>query len=215
MDSNAPDPPEPRRRRRGGAGDGRKSDTQARILDAAVVLFSARGFERASISAIASRAGVSRAAVFWHFNDKDSLFQEAFRSMLVPFLDELKRTVEHIDARTRFFELFDVYEAFVSTHREVIQPIVRWVFESQELRSRLLRPLLGLVDEFVRDVRASLEEIAGDDPDVAALAAALASALHGNLLLSLLDPNEDRRALRQTGIRLLAERALGPGREKS
>lgn len=213
MESNAPDRPV-LRRRKGGAGDGRKSDTQARILEASVALFSARGFERTSISAIATRAGVSRAAVFWHFSDKDSLFQEAFRSMLVPFLDELKRTVEHIDARTRFFELFDVYEAFVSTHREVIQSIVRWVFESQDLRSRLLRPLLGLVDEFVRDVRASLEEIAGDDPDVAALAAALASALHGNLLLSLLDPNEDRRALRQTGIRRLAERALGPGREK-
>lgn len=213
MTSDALNPPV-LRRRKGGAGVGRKTDTQARILEAAVAVFSARGFERGSISAIAARAGVSRAAVFWHFNDKDSLFQESFRSMLVPFLDELKRTVEHIDARSRFFELFDVYEAFVSTHREVIQSIVRWIFESPDLRARLQRPLLGLVDEFVRDVRSSLEEIAGDDPDVAALAAALASALHGNLLLSLLDPNEDRRALRNAGIRRLAERALGPAREQ-
>jgi AcrR family transcriptional regulator len=213
VESDASDPPV-LRRRRGGAGDGRKADTQARILEAAVALFAARGYERTSISAIATRAGVSRAAIFWHFGDKDSLFQEAFRSMLVPFLAELKRSVEHIDPRTRFFELFDVYEAFVSTHREVIQSIVRWVFESSELRARLQRPLLGLVDEFVRDVRGSLEEIAGDDPDVAALAAALASALHGNLLLSLLDPSEDRRALRNAGIRRLAERALGPGCEK-
>ena len=48
--------------------------------------------------------------------------------------DELKRTVEHIDARSRFFELFDVYEAFVSTHREVIQSIVRWVWSGAPCR---------------------------------------------------------------------------------
>jgi AcrR family transcriptional regulator len=202
-------PPTPRRRT--AAGD-RKADTQGRILDAAAALFGARGYERASITAIATRAGVSRAAVFWHFGDKETLFQEAFRTMLGPFFDELKKTVEHVDARTRLFELFDVYEAFVSSHRETIQSIVRWVFESSELRTRLHGPLVGLVDEFVRDVRGSLEDLFGDDPDVPAIAATLASALHGNLLLSLLDPEADRRALRQNGIRLLAERALGPGR---
>lgn len=188
---------------------GRKADTQARILDAAAALFGARGYERTSITAIATRSGVSRAAVFWHFGDKETLFQEAFRTMLVPFFDELKKTLEHVDARTRLFELFDVYEAFVSSHRETIQSIVRWVFESSELRTRLHGPLLALVDQFVRDVRGSLEDLFGDDPDVAAIAATLASALHGNLLLSLLDPNPDRRSLRQTGIRRLAARALG------
>jgi AcrR family transcriptional regulator len=207
-ETTPPAPPRPR-------AAARKAETQARILEAAALLFGARGYERTSITAIAKRAGVSRAAVFWHFGDKETLFQEAFRSMLVPFFEELKRGVEHVDARTRLFELFDVYEDFVSSHRETIQSIVRWVFESAALRARLQRPLLGLVDQFVRDVRGSLEDLFGDDPDVAAIAATLASALHGNLLLSLLDPSAERRALRKTGIRRLAERALGPDRETS
>jgi AcrR family transcriptional regulator len=193
---------------RGGAPSARKAETQARILEAAATLFGARGYDRTSMTAIAKRAGVSHASVFWHFGDKQSLFQEAFRFMLVPFFDELKRTIAHVDARARLFELFDVYEDFVTSQRDTIQSIVRWVLESPELRGRLQQPLLGLLDQFVRDVRQSLEELFGDDADVAAIAATLASALHGNLLLSLLDPNAERRELRQTGIRRLAERAL-------
>jgi AcrR family transcriptional regulator len=209
LKKSEPTPPAPRRTQ----PSARKAETQARILESAAALFGARGYERTSVTAIAKRAGVSHAAVFWHFGDKETLFEEAFRFMLVPFFEELKRTIEHVDGRGRLFELFDVYEAFVSSHRETIQSIVRWVFESSQLRARLQRPLLGLLDEFVRDVRGSLEDFFGTDPDVAAIAATLSSALHGNLLLSLLDPSTERRALRQTGIRRLTERALGPGRK--
>ena len=192
------------------AESGRKAETQARIVAAAAALFAARGYEGTSITAVAARAGVSRGAVFWHFGDKETLFQHAFHAMLVPFFDELKHTIEHVDARTRLFQLFDVYEEFVSLHRERIQSIVRWIIESPALRGRLQRPLIGLADEFVRDLRESLDELFADDPDVAALSAAIASTLHGNLLLSLLDSNPERRELRRTGLRRLAERALGP-----
>jgi len=187
-----------------------KAETQARILDAAVALFAARGYDGASISAIAARAGVSRGAVFWHFSEKDTLFQEAFRCMLVPFAEELKATLDHMDARRRLFELFVVYEHFVAQHRARIESIVRWVLESPTLRSRLQRPLLALLDEFVRDVRGSLEELCDDDGEAAALAAAFASTLHGNLLLSFLDPNPERHALRRAGLRRIAEQILGP-----
>ena len=40
---------------------GRKAVTQERILRASMELFSARGFDRTSISQIAARSGVSRA----------------------------------------------------------------------------------------------------------------------------------------------------------
>jgi AcrR family transcriptional regulator len=213
LDPSAKTAPTAERRPARSARD-RKADTQRRILDAAVAIFAARGYDRTSIAAIAKRAGVSRAAVFWHFSDKESLFQEAFRAMLVPFFDELKNGIARPEPRARLVELFDVYEEFVTTHRATIQSIVRWVFESPELRTRLQRPLLGLVEEFVRDVRAPLDDLLPGG-DAAALAAALASALHGNLLLSLLDPHEDRRALRRAGIRMLADSVLAKGREPS
>jgi AcrR family transcriptional regulator len=194
VESDAASPPQPPPRATPGVD--RKAQTQARILEAAVALFGARGYDATSISAIASRAGLSRAAVFWHFSDKRTLFQEALR------------TLANTDPRLRLFELFDVYEQFVAVHRTTIQSIVRWVFESSELRTRLRDPLLVLVDEFVRDIRNSLEELVADRAQAAALAETLASALHGNLILSLLDGDPRRAAVRLAGVRQLTEHLL-------
>lgn len=53
-------------------GDGRTA--KGDILAAALAEFSDRGFEKASLRAIASRAGVTTGAIYGHFSNKDSLF---------------------------------------------------------------------------------------------------------------------------------------------
>jgi AcrR family transcriptional regulator len=192
-----------------GSSENRKAETQARILEAAIALFAQRGFDGASISAIASRARVSRATVFWHFGDKATLFQEACRRMLVPFIEELRKTLEHLDARKRLFELFNVYEQFVSLHQETIETFVRWGFESRTLRGSLQKPLFALHDEFARDIRNSFLELWDDPTEATELAAAFIALLDGNLLLGLLETNARNRELRSAGLRLVAERVLG------
>lgn len=47
------------------------------ILDAAAPIFGDEGYERASIDAIASRAGVSKPTVYSHFGGKEQLFRES------------------------------------------------------------------------------------------------------------------------------------------
>jgi AcrR family transcriptional regulator len=198
----------PGRREAAASGRSRKADTQARILEAAVTLFTARGYEGTSISAVAARAHVSRSAVFWHFGDKENLFREAFRRLLVPFAEEIKASLQHLDARKRLVELFDVYESFVAEHRDTIQSIVRWVLESRSLRASLEKPLFAMHDEFARDVRGACEEILDDPNEAAAVAAGILSLLHGNLLLSFLDPDPSGRELRRAGLRRVTERTL-------
>lgn len=189
----------------------KKALTQGRILDAARTLFARRGFEATSITAIAKRAGVSRAAVFWHFGDKQHLFQETCRQMLQPFVDELAKSLAQDDPRKRLFQLFGVYEDFVFHMRSTIEAIVRWVLESPALRASLVTPLLSLHDEFTRDLREALEDIIGDPEQAAALAAGLMSLLDGNLLLALIDPSTHTLALRRAGLRALAELTLQLG----
>ncbi len=189
----------------------RKGETQERIVRAAIALFAARGYERASISAIAARAQVSRSAVFWHFGNKQALFREAFRRMLVPFSGELKRKLAHLAPRKHLFEIFDVYERVVEEHRDTIVSIVRWLFESPALRTSLGGTLFGLHDELMRDFRALFEGLGSDPGEAEALAAALLAMLDGTLLLSLIEPAPGHRALRSAGLRRFTERMLGAG----
>lgn len=52
---------------------------RARILAAAEALFSERGYDGVSINAIATRAGVSKANVFHHFDSKNALYLAVLR----------------------------------------------------------------------------------------------------------------------------------------
>jgi len=51
-------------------------DTRARILEAAAAVFCARGYQRASIAAIAAEAGVAEETVYSHFGNKRALLGE-------------------------------------------------------------------------------------------------------------------------------------------
>lgn len=55
------------------------ADTHTRILAAAEKLFAEAGFEATSMSAIAARAGVSKANVFHHFSSKEDLYFAVLR----------------------------------------------------------------------------------------------------------------------------------------
>ena len=192
-------------RSRGGANAGRKAETQARILDAAIALFAERGYDGASIREIAARADVSRATVFWHFGDKATLFQEACRRMLVPFIEKFRDSIAHLDANKRIFELFNVYEQLVSQYLGAIETFVRWALESDRMRASLQKPLFALHDQFLRDIRETLLELWGDPNEAAELAAAFIALLDGNLLLDLMESSPAKRELRRAGLRRMAD----------
>jgi AcrR family transcriptional regulator len=191
------------------SGRGRKEETQDRIVAAALALFATRGYERASISSIAAHARVSRGAIFWHFGDKEGLFRETFRRMLVPFFTELQASLEHIPPRQRVFEILSAYERVVDENETSIRSIVRWLLESEKLRASLRDTLFALHDALVKDISDTLAAARGEAQPSDAVGAALVAMLDGNLLLALLDPNARNRELRRAGLRRLVELAIG------
>ena len=49
-------------------------ETRERLLDAAEAIFRERGVTRTSLAEVATAAGMTRGAVYWHFKDKADLF---------------------------------------------------------------------------------------------------------------------------------------------
>jgi AcrR family transcriptional regulator len=51
------------------------------ILEAALQVFSQKGFHSANVSDVAAQAGVSQGTIYWYFDSKDDLFQAALLSV--------------------------------------------------------------------------------------------------------------------------------------
>jgi len=55
------------------------------LLDAALEVFGRDGVTRASLQAIAQEAGVTRGALYWHFKNKEDLFETLFEQQYADF----------------------------------------------------------------------------------------------------------------------------------
>jgi AcrR family transcriptional regulator len=64
-------------------GEGRRPQVEARrqaILDAALTVFAAQGYEAARLDDVAARAGVAKGTLYLYFKDKEeALFEELVR----------------------------------------------------------------------------------------------------------------------------------------
>lgn len=72
-------------------------DTKAQILEAALKVFSEKGFKGATNEEIAREAGITPGLIYWYFDSKQALFNSLFerRSYVVPLTNWLK---EHWEA---------------------------------------------------------------------------------------------------------------------
>ena len=108
---------------------GRPKDLEKRaaILEAAMALFPARGYEGASMEAIAQAAGVSKLTVYSHFADKEALFGAAVTeccAQMLPhrlFANEPRLPVRHaLTGIGRAFVDLMMDERALSLHRILV-----------------------------------------------------------------------------------------------
>jgi TetR/AcrR family acrAB operon transcriptional repressor len=67
--------------------------TRLQIIDAAREVFLARGVSRTTMEHIATQAGVTRGAVYWHFSNKTELFQAMREQVFLPLIDRMDDTL--------------------------------------------------------------------------------------------------------------------------
>lgn len=82
------------------AARSRSADTHEALMDAALRVFTERGFARATTRQIAAAAGVAEGSIYRHFADKHALFREVFFSALAGMGEELRRLPERAGSGT-------------------------------------------------------------------------------------------------------------------
>jgi TetR/AcrR family transcriptional regulator, acrAB operon repressor len=75
-------------------------ETRHRILDAAEVVFQRQGVSRTSLNEIASEAGVTRGAIYWHFENKVALLDALLVRAICPEECPSNQSFGALDAAT-------------------------------------------------------------------------------------------------------------------
>lgn len=71
----------------------RKADRPGEIVEAALVVFSEKGFAAAKLDDIARRAGVSKGAVYLYFETKEDVFRAVVEQAIAPNISTLKAMI--------------------------------------------------------------------------------------------------------------------------
>jgi AcrR family transcriptional regulator len=84
----------------------RGRDTRHQILDASLRLFSERGFARTTVRDIARAAGITDAAIYYHFASKRDLLEALFEERgILPAIQELQQISTELPLRDTLLDI--------------------------------------------------------------------------------------------------------------
>ena len=169
--------------------------TRHRLLDAAELLFQARGVSRTSLNEIALQAGATRGAIYWHFKDKADLFNAMIERVTLPLEESFQRMGQGKapdplqDIRNAMLDALHRAATDAQTRRvfEVATHKVEYVNEMRAVRLRHLAVRNACVSQLGTGLRQAAKMRGKRLPVPAAAAArglhAMIDGLIGNWLL--------------------------------
>jgi AcrR family transcriptional regulator len=200
-------------------------DTRTRLLDAAERIFARDGYERATLDDVAEQAGLTKGAVYWHFDAKGSLFFALLERHAENELAALARDAEAApvtgDAQHALARFFGAQLARLEATPESARLLVELVAHAREA------PLRERLTSFFRDTQATAVALArklqddgklSSDLDPATLGALWTALMHGVLLAVASDTHaSEPRALANKAARLFARgsEAASSGRSRA
>jgi AcrR family transcriptional regulator len=137
-----------------------RNDTATKILDAADELLVEGGVDGLSSRAVATRAGVNNALVFYYFGSKRGLVERVIERYYQRHLEALESAAGSLrgDLRERLHGLVDAYIDFMETHRRFPRLIHSQAAsgpEFHEVIRRHMTPLFRWVERALSDVAPS------------------------------------------------------------
>jgi len=173
----------------------RREQTRTYLLEAAAVIFAARGFHEASLDEIAEAAGFTKGAIYSNFGNKEDLFLALVRQRQESMLEEFFAAAgrDHPDATARMRAITEVYGRLTPTADE-------W----------------ALWEEFFLYALRNPEQRAKVDADNQALLAALVAMLEHQARELDVDPHLPAEDLARLYVAIFdgvaRQRALNPAR---
>jgi AcrR family transcriptional regulator len=144
---------------------------EQQMLDAAVKVFSRRGFHAASMDEIADEAGISKPMVYAYLGSKEELFTACLHREGTRLMEAIVgAVVRDLPFDQRLWRGLRAFFRFVGAHRDGWAVLYRqargerpFADELAEMRSRIIEVVAGMLDRGLaaqgREVRAAEREV--------------------------------------------------------
>ncbi|GAW92430.1 TetR/AcrR family transcriptional regulator [Calderihabitans maritimus] len=133
-----------------------KPDTRSRILQAAIRVFSQKGFHNARVEEIATEAQVGKGTVYEYFSSKEELFYQLFKSCSDAYLKSLTQDLASLNSvGDRLEKIVYLHLKFIKNHRDIARIIFQ---EHHELGEKLHRWIWSKREEKLNIISNLLEE---------------------------------------------------------
>jgi len=186
-------------------------EAREKIITTAVRLFSAQGYGNTSLSQVAKEAEVSKALIFWHFDNKETLFRTAVQRTLEPYFINVFDDLQGLSEVDQIKRLIDEYYAFVSKHVYSVKFFLSLILRDEKHpddltghMGELQRVFLNLLVDILQSGREKGLFRADISPTLDA--GLIISALHGILVQGFLgddSPERGKGMVEQLKIRLV------------
>jgi len=157
--------------------------TREEIISSCLSLFAHRGFHITSISEIAKRAGITKGAIYWHFTNKEALFEAILDRIKHDWQTTVMLHVEEAaGARLKFEKLFDNYFLLFDKQPEVCLFLQRVMLRGTEDKyTQLVNGVFERTTKFIAKIiqQGKREGLFRSDVDARLLSYAIIGALAG------------------------------------
>ena len=117
---------------------GYKEAAKARIVEAAMDVFTRRGFDGATMDEIAAKVGVSKAAIYQYYPSKDALLEEVFMASQTQLRQMLTQSFEGRSIRDGIVAFYDGLDRAYGKNYDLFFEWLAQAFRDERIR-RLLR----------------------------------------------------------------------------
>jgi AcrR family transcriptional regulator len=168
----------------------RSEETRAKIIESAIKLFSARGFNAASVDDICAEAGISKGAFYHHFRSK----QELFLALLDGWLKTIDNAIEaskELTAPETFMQITEAFPYIFATAGEGLPMFLEfWLQASRDEKiwQASISPYRRYHKYFTSLIKKGVDEGSFVEVNPELTSRMIISTAMGLLLQSLLDP---------------------------
>jgi AcrR family transcriptional regulator len=158
-------------------------ERRAGILDAALAVFSARGYHTSSIDDIAREAGISKALIYEHFDSKQGLYGDLLEQNANELFERLASSLAGVEVESGAARLatgLDAFFSFVEERRDAWRILFRDVSdpETSAALDRVVEQVTVVVAALIaQDPGARSQDRDGSEPAIRVLAQMLVGAV--------------------------------------